>query len=69
MSSDSPSQPEDISILLSSFPHLDIATIQYNDDQEQAGETLLAINEELDGEAIIPEVCLNSANCLLRSLS
>jgi hypothetical protein len=63
----------DISILLSSFPRLGLATIQsvlqvHNGDQEQAVGTLLAINEVLEGEVAIHNVRLNMHNCTLHSL-
>jgi hypothetical protein len=64
----------DISILLSSFPCMDPATIRsvlqvHNGDQEQAAGTLLAINEVLEGEVVIHKVRLNRHNCLLHYLT
>jgi CUE domain len=64
MSGDNLQVGEDISILLSAFPRLGLATIQsvvqmHDGDQEHAIETLLAINKVLEREVAIHRVCLN----------
>lgn len=65
---------QDISLLLSSFPHLGLNTIQsvlqiHDGDREQAVWTLRVINEELGDEATFREVCLNRSNYPLHSLT